>query len=201
MLRSSMPDTTRQNGPSHWGKGAAKMIKLRRVLKDYQQSGALHAHIGVLEAIDENSFLTKAGHLFRMLRVDGVDDECLDPGQVDEIAQRVESAFRLLDENFRLYQYLIKTHAQPIEYGKSELPVVQEALENRAAYLNSKRLHQIELYWSVVYEACRFGRNGNRLTSFLQQPGKRFQRLLSKEKALQNLEQELERSRQVLAQR
>ncbi len=177
------------------------MIKLRRVLKDYEDSGALHANIGVLEVIDENSFLTKAGHLFRMLRVDGVDDECLDPGQVDQIAQRVESAFRLLDENFRLYQYLIKTPAKPIEYGKSELPVVQEALGNRAAYLNSKRLHQIELYWVVVYEGCRFGRNGNSVASFLQQPGKRLERLLSKEKTLANLEQELERSRQVLAQR
>src|SRR5712692_6899779 len=181
--------------------GSAKMIKLQRVLKYYEESGALHANVGVQEAIDENSFLTKSGHLFRMLRVDGVDDECLDPGQVDQIAHRVEAGLRLLDENFRLYQYLIKTPAKPIEYGKSELPVVQEALGNRAAYLNSKRLHQIELYWAVVYEGCRFGRNGNRLTSFLQQPGKKLERLLSMEKTLENLEHELERSRQVLAQR
>src|SRR5712692_400314 len=178
MHRGSSPDTTRQNGQSHWGKGAAKMIKLQRVLKDYEESGALHANIGVLEAIDENSFLTKAGHLLTMLCLSGADDECLDPGQVDQIAQRVESALRLLDENFRLYQFLIKTHAQPIEYAKSDLPVVQEALANRAAYLNSKRLHQIELYWAVVYEGCRFSRNGNSLASFLEQPGKRFQRLL-----------------------
>src|SRR3989442_7802039 len=201
MHRGSGPDTTRPNGQSHAGKESPKMIKLQRVFKDYQQSGALHANIGVLEAIDEISFLTKAGHLFGMLRVDGVDDECLDPGQVDPIAQRVEAGFRLLDENFRLYQYLIKTHAQPIEYAKSELPVVQEALSSRAAYLNSKRLQQIELYWAVVYEGCRFGKNGNRLASFLKQPGKRLERLLSKEKTLENLEQELERSRQVLAQR
>src|SRR2546427_1922982 len=168
MHRGSSPDTTPQSGQSHWGKGAAKMIKLRRVLKDYEESGALHANIGVLEAIDENSFLTKAGHLFRMLRVDGVDDECLEPGQVDQIAQRVEVAFRLFDENFRLYQYLIKTHAKPIEYRKSELPVVEEALASRADYLNSKALHQIDLYWVVVYEGCRFGSDGNGLPSFLQ---------------------------------
>src|SRR5713226_3999469 len=102
MHRGSSPDTTRQNGQSHWGNGAAKMIKLRRLLKDYEDSGALHANVGVLEAIDENSFLTKAGHLFRMLRVDGVDDECLEPGQVDQIAQRVESAFRLRSEERRV---------------------------------------------------------------------------------------------------
>src|SRR5712691_9533304 len=189
MHHGSSPATTPPNGPSHLGKGAAKMIKLCRVLKDYEDSGALHGSIGVLEATDENSFLTKAGHLFSMLRVDGVDDECLDPGQVDQIAHRVEAGFRLLDENFRLYQYLIKTHAQPIEYAKSELPVVQEALGSRAAYLNSKRLHQIELYWAVVYEGCRFGRNGNSLASFLPHPGKRLERLLSKEKTAENLKQ------------
>src|SRR2546425_12590117 len=92
-------------------------------------------------------------------------------------------------KNFRLYQYLIKTHAKPIEYGKSELPVVQEALGNRAAYVNSKRLHRVELYWAVVYEGCRFGRNGNSLASFLGQPGKRLERLLSTERTVEDLGQ------------
>src|SRR5712692_2392846 len=128
------------------------MIKLRRVLKDYEESGALHANIGVQEAIDDNSFLTKGGHLFSMVRVDGVDDECLEPGQIDQIAQRVEAAFRLLDENFRLYQYLFKTPTKPLQYARSEQPVVQEALDSRARYLNSKQLHEIKLYWAVVYD-------------------------------------------------
>ena len=147
------------------------MIKLQRVFKDYDESGALHANIGVLEAIDDNSFLTKAGHLFRMLRVDGLDDECLEPGQVDHIALRLEAGLRLLDENFRLYQYLIKTHAKPIEYGKSKLPVVQEALETRAAYLNARQLHQIDLYWAIVYEGSRFDSGRNGLGSFLRGAG------------------------------
>jgi type IV secretion/conjugal transfer VirB4 family ATPase len=176
------------------------MIKLQRVLKDYEQSGALHAQIGPQEAIDQHSFLTKGGHVFRMLRLDGVDDECLDPEQVDQIAQRVEAALRLLDENFRVYQYLIKTHAKPIEYGKSELPVVQEALASRAAFLNSKQLYQVELYWAIVYEGCRFT-DGKHVWSFLQQPSKSLERWLSTGKTLENLEQELERSRQILAQR
>jgi type IV secretion/conjugal transfer VirB4 family ATPase len=177
------------------------MIKLKRVFKDYEDTGALHAYVGIQEAIDENSFLTKGGHLFSMLRVGGIDDECLDPQQIDQIAYRLEAALRLLDENFRLYQYLIKTHAKPIQYAKSELPVVQEALASRATYLNSKKLHQIELYWAVVYEGGRVGRNGNDLASFLQQPARKLQTLFSKERTLENLERELDRSRQVLAQR
>ena len=34
------------------------MIKLGRVLKNYEESGALNAQIGVQEAIDEHTFLT-----------------------------------------------------------------------------------------------------------------------------------------------
>jgi type IV secretion/conjugal transfer VirB4 family ATPase len=177
------------------------MIKLNRVLKDYEETGALHAYVGIQEAVDDNSFLTKDGRLFSMLSVGGIDDECLDPQQIDQIAYRLEAALRLLDENFRLYQYLIKTQAKPIQYAKSELPVVQEALASRATYLNSKKLHQIELYWVVVYEGDRFGRNGNDLASVLQQPARKLQTLFSKERTLENLERELDRSRQVLAQR
>ena len=177
------------------------MIKLSRIVKDYEESGALHANIGVQEAADENTFLTKSGHLFSVLRVHGVDDECLDPEQLDQIALRVEAAFRLLDENFRLHQYLIKTHAKPMEYAPSEVPIVQEALHRRATYLNSKQLYQIELYWAVVYEGGRFGRNGNGLRSFLQQQGKSLRTLLSEGEAHDDLARELERSKQILAQR
>ena len=58
------------------------MIKLRRVLKDYEQSGAFHTNIAVLEAIDDNTFLTKAGHVFTVFHVDGIDDECWIPGRL-----------------------------------------------------------------------------------------------------------------------
>ena len=78
------------------------MFKLNRVLKSYRDSGALHASIGIQEAVDDHTFLTKGGHLVRLLRVHGIDDECLDPQQVDQIASRIEAALRLLGENFRL---------------------------------------------------------------------------------------------------
>lgn len=177
------------------------MINLRRALRDHHEAGPLHAYVGVQEAIDDRSFLTKGGHLFQMLRVDGVDDECLEPGQVDQIAYRLESALRLLDGNFRLYQYLIKTHAKPIEYRKSQLAVAEKALSARADYLNSKGLYQVDLIWAIVYEGCRFARDGNGLPSLLQQPVQTIQRLLSAETTQANLEHELERARQILAQR
>jgi type IV secretory pathway VirB4 component len=177
------------------------MLNLRRALKDYEESGAMNAHIAVHEAVGAHSFLTKSGHLLQMLGVSGIDDECLEPGQVDQIAQRMEAAFRLLDEDFRLYQCLIKAPAKPIEYRKCGLPVVDQALTGRAASLNAKGLHRIDLYWVVDYEGGRFGSDGNGPLSLLKQPAKELKRLLSAETTQENLERELERSIQVLAQR
>ena len=177
------------------------MIELDRILSPYQESGALHVNIGIQEAVDAHTFLTKGGHLFKMLRVTGIDDECLEPQQIDEISFRLETGLRLLDENFRLYQYFIKTPAKRIYCSGSNMPVVDEALGNRATYLNSKHLRQIEHYWVVVFEGTRIGRNGNGRRSFLTDLWKRLLRGLSTDKTRANLETELERSGQVLAQR
>ena len=46
MLRSLSRATTQQNEQPDRGKESARMIKLRRVVKDYVESGALHARIG-----------------------------------------------------------------------------------------------------------------------------------------------------------
>jgi type IV secretion system protein VirB4 len=177
------------------------MTRVQQIFKQYQKSGALHAQIPVQEAVDNHSFLTKAGHPFQMLCLEGLDDECLDPTQVDQISQRVESALRLLDENFRLYQYLIKSIAKPIQCAKSEVAVVQEALADRAHYFNSKQPSEIKLYWAVVYEGSQIGKRGNGLTSFMRHPGERLEALLSETKMLEDLEWEITRSREVLAQR
>ena len=47
---------------------------------------------GQLVAIDERTFLTKSGDLLMVLSARGVDYECLDPAQLDQIARRFESA-------------------------------------------------------------------------------------------------------------
>jgi type IV secretion system protein TrbE len=177
------------------------MTSVYEIFRPYEQSGALHNQIPVQEAIDNLTFLTKAGHLVQMLRLDGLDDECLDPNQVEYISARVESALRLLDEDFRLYQYLIKTPAKPVESAKSEAAVVQEALANRAAYLNSQPLSEIKLYWALVYEGGQLGKRQSGLASLVREPSKVFQALFSEKKAVRNLEAELTRSRQILAQR
>jgi type IV secretion system protein VirB4 len=177
------------------------MIKLNLVLKEHQNSGPLHANVGIQEAVDDQTFLTKGAHLFSILRVYSIDDECLDPQQLDQIAYRLEAGLRLIDENFCLYQYLIKGPAKPIDCTKSKLPVLEEALASRGAHLNSRQLHQIEQYWALVYEDIRIGRHENGLMSFLAEPGKKLLRAFSSDRTSENLEKELSRARQVLAQR
>jgi type IV secretion/conjugal transfer VirB4 family ATPase len=177
------------------------MIRLKRVLKDYEDSGALHARIGVQEAVDDHSFLTKSGDLFTVLRVGGIDDECLDPHQADHIANRIEAAFHILDENIRLYQYLLKSDAKPIEYGPSGQQVVQEALTKRADHLNTKRLYTMEIFWAVAYEDCRFNRNRSATASSLFSAHvAQIKMLLSDKSKREDLSCELSRARQVLTQ-
>jgi len=67
---------------------------LRRILKDYNDSGALHALVNIHAAVGKNLFLTKSGALVMLLGMRGIDPDCLDPGEKDRIARRFESALR-----------------------------------------------------------------------------------------------------------
>src|SRR5207245_186813 len=82
------------------------------------------------------------------------DYECLDASQIDQIARRFESAVRIFDEKFRIYQYTIKRDGPAIPHRCYENPVVQEAIASRIAYLNEKSqdLYSFEIYFAVVYE-------------------------------------------------
>jgi type IV secretion system protein VirB4 len=177
------------------------MTRLQQIFRQYQQSGALHSQIPVQEAVDSHTFITKAGYLFQVLSLNGLDDECLDPGQVDHISRQVESALRLLDENFRLYQYLIKSPGKPIESSKAEAAVVHEALTARTAYLNSKQLSQIKHYWVIVYEGAQLGKRRHAVASFLERPVTTLKTWFSETRTLENLEQEVIRCGQILTQR
>src|ERR1700722_19480192 len=103
--------------------GPPGVIRLSRIFKDYEDSGALNARVSITAALDDRTFLTKGGGLVTMLCVRGVDYECLDASEIDQFARRFEAALRTFDENFRIYQYVLKrdhaaiparTHASPV---------------------------------------------------------------------------------------
>src|SRR5438552_1602549 len=114
------------------------MVRIDRILKDYRDTGALNNLIALWGFIDDTTFLTKAGAVGVVYRLQGVDFECLDHPQRQMVAHRFEQALRQLDESFRVYQYALKRPAAPVTAAPHAHPVVDEALSRRTAYFAGK---------------------------------------------------------------
>jgi type IV secretion system protein VirB4 len=133
------------------------VLNLKRVFRNYQESGALNAHVNLFGFLDENTFLTKTGDVGVVLEVSGVDYECLDEVTIDGLVKRLESALRIFDDNYRVYQYLFKRNHAAIPHRLYGNPVVDAAIRNRISYLADKadRLYSLSLYFVVVLEGFR----------------------------------------------
>ena len=84
------------------------MRKLTDITKAYRATGALHENISVFGFLDDSVFFAKNGDVGVVLKVQGVDYECLDTKAIDHFTKRLDSAFKLFDPRFRVYQYLFK---------------------------------------------------------------------------------------------
>src|ERR1700728_5027337 len=129
------------------------MLRLNRIFKNYSETGSLSEQINLYGFIGPEAFLTKSGEVGVILEVRGVDYECLDNASIDGLTKRLESARKLFDENYRLYQYLFKRNCASIPYKLYSNPVVDTAIRNRIAYLGSKsnRLFSLSVYYVVLY--------------------------------------------------
>ena len=136
------------------------MLKLKRIFKNYAETGSFNEQVNLYGFVDEHVFLTKTGDLGVILEVRGVDYECLDGTAIDGLTKRLESAFKLFDENFRVYQYLFKRNNETIPYKLYGNPVVDTAIKNRIAYLGTKAdtLFSLSIYYVVLYEGFRYKR-------------------------------------------
>jgi type IV secretion system protein VirB4 len=178
------------------------MIRYSRILKAYRETGALNALVNIHAAIDHYMFLTKSGDLVMLLAVQGVDYECLDPDQIDHLARRFESAVRPFDEHFRLYQYTIKRDHAHIPSRSYPNPVVNEAIQSRAAYLNAKAdsLYSLETYFAVVYEADRKNQSlGEGLSRLMTCPKQAMAEMLSSQTRMAALEKDIDQHREILS--
>jgi type IV secretion/conjugal transfer VirB4 family ATPase len=130
------------------------VLNLRRIFKNYNESGALNAHVNLFGFLDENAFLTKTGDVGVVLEVSGVDYECLDDDTIDALTKRLESALRVFDENYRVYQYVFKRNQAAIPHKLCGNPVVDAAVRNRVSYLADKadRLYSLSLHFVVLLE-------------------------------------------------
>lgn len=130
------------------------MLRLSRVFTNYNETGSLSEQINLFGFIGPHTFLTKTGEVGVILEVRGVDYECLDGSSIDGFTKRLESALKLFDENYRLYQYLFKRNNETIPYKLYDNPIVDAAIKNRIAYLGSKAdtLFSLSVYYVVLYQ-------------------------------------------------
>src|SRR6202521_439751 len=130
------------------------MLRLSRIFKNYDETGSLNEQINLYGFIGPHVFLTKSGELGIILEVRGVDYECLDGASIDGFTKRLESALKLFDENYRVYQYVFKRNNEAIPYKLYDNPIVDAAIKNRIAYLGTKAdtLFSLSVYYVVLYQ-------------------------------------------------
>ncbi|MGB2778044.1 MAG: DUF87 domain-containing protein [Candidatus Acidiferrum sp.] len=151
------------------------MLKLQRIFKNYQETGSFNEQVNLYGFIDSNVFLTKTGDMGVVLEVHGVDYECLDGNTLDGITKRLESALKLFDDNYRIYQYLFKRNNEAIPYKLYGKPIVDAAIKNRVAYFAKKSdtLFSLSIYYVILFEGFRYTRTLSRaLSEFPKHPSK-----------------------------
>jgi type IV secretion/conjugal transfer VirB4 family ATPase len=173
------------------------MVRINRILKDHREAGAVHALLALWGFVDGRTFLTKAGALGVVYRLEGADYECLDHADRRAIAHRFEHALRQLNESFRVYQYLLKRPARLQAGGAHDHPVVQAALQSRAAYFAAKadELFELNLYLVVLYEGWAYRPTlWVRLARLMRSPRPALRNLLSTRYRVAYMEDELGRA-------
>src|SRR6202451_3378665 len=151
------------------------MLRFKRIFKNYNETGSLNEQINLYGFIGPQIFLTKSGEVGVILEVRGVDYECLDGASIDGFTKRLESALKLFDENYRVYQYLFKRNNENIPYKLYANPIVDTAIKNRIAYLASKAdtLFSLSVYYVVLYHGFQTSAKlGSALAEFPKNPKK-----------------------------
>lgn len=130
-------------------------MRIPRLLKDYRDAGAVNTLLALWGFVDDETFITKSGHVGVVYALRGADAEGLTHGQRRMLTHRFEAALRLLDERCRVYQYVIKQVAPPFAATACPQPVANEAIQRRVSYLNGRleALSQVELFMVLLLEA------------------------------------------------
>ncbi len=149
------------------------MLNLKRVFQNYEETCSLNAMVNLFGFIGNQVFLTKSGDAGVVLEFQGVDYECLDPTAVDGLTKRLESALRLFDENYRVYQMLFKRNRQAIPHSYCGNAVVDSAIRDRIAYFGDKAdtLFSISIFFVVLCPALAARRSlTNTILEFPEHP-------------------------------
>ena len=156
------------------------MLNVKRILKNYEEVGSLNAMVDLFGFIGPHVFLTKSGDVGVVLEMGGVDYECLETSAVDTLTKRLESALRLFDENYRVYQFLFKRNRQAIPRSFCGTPVVDAAIRDRVAYFEEKSasLFSLSIYFVILCPALAARRSlVGTLLEFPGHPGRSWAEL------------------------
>jgi len=179
------------------------MVKIAHILRDYADAGSVNALLALWGFVDDATFLTKAGHVGAVYRLDGIDVEGLSHVQRRSVVHRLEAALRLLDEHCRLYQYVVKRITDPFIAAPCTTHVAREAIERRTAYLNSGRsnLYEIALYLVLMYEPGAAARTSTPIRNVWRRPRQALRTWLFTNQTVRLQEAVLERSIATLQQK
>jgi len=151
------------------------MLNVKRIFKNYEEVGSLNAMVNLFGFIGPHLFLTKSGDVGVILEMGGVDYECLEASAVDALTKRLESALRLFDENYRVYQFLFKRNRQAIPHSFCGKSVVDAAIRDRVKYFEEKSetLFSLSVYFVVLCPAQSARRSlAGTLFEFPANPGR-----------------------------
>jgi type IV secretion system protein TrbE len=128
------------------------MLNLKRLFKNYEETGSLNAMVNLFGFVGPEVFLTKSGEPGIVLKLKGLDYECLDRSAVDGFTKRLESALRLFDDQHRIYQLLFKRNRVPIPHTFCGKPVVDAAIRDRVDYFTRKsdRVFSLDIYLVIL---------------------------------------------------
>src|SRR2546425_776487 len=112
------------------------MMSYQRRINPVQRS--ISRPLTILGAERKLFFFAMSGAAGIVLDLEGVDYECLDTPALDGLTKRLESALRLFEENYRVYQLLFKRNRQAIPHSFCGKPVVDAAIRERIAYFAGK---------------------------------------------------------------
>jgi type IV secretion system protein TrbE len=159
------------------------MLNLRRIFRNYEEAGSLNAMVNLFGFVGPHTFLTKTGEVGVVLEMAGVDYECLETSSIDALTKRLESAMRLFDESYRVYQILFKRNGEAIPHSFCGKPVVDAAIRDRVAYFAKKsdNLFSLSVYFVVLCPALAAGRSlGNAILSFPDHPRKALKEIAAR---------------------
>jgi type IV secretion system protein TrbE len=149
------------------------VLNLKRIMKNYEEAGSLNAMVNLYGFIGPQVFLTKSGEAGILLEVEGVDYECLDQQALDALTKRLESALRLFDATYRVYQLLFKRNRPAIPHTYCGDPVVDSAIRNRVRYFEEKAdsLYSLSIVFVVLCPALTARRSlSNTILEFPASP-------------------------------